>query len=84
MDKQLYFFWDYPITEDEVRAILRGDDADEKAWVISRILQYAKWEDIWKYLTIKAIVANFANVHFRYAAEREWWAYALKVWGYVS
>ncbi len=33
-----YFFWDYDITEDEVREILRGDDKVEKVWVITRIL----------------------------------------------
>ena len=82
MSEQVYFFWDYPITEDDVRAILRGDDADEKAWVIGRILQYAKWEDIWKYLKIKDVLENFANLRFRYAADRELWVRALKVWGY--
>ena len=33
-----YFFWDYDITEEEVREISRGDDEVEKAWVITRIL----------------------------------------------
>ena len=31
-----YFFWDYDITEDEVRQILRRASEVEKAWVITR------------------------------------------------
>jgi len=34
----------------KVRQILRGDNEVEKAWVITRILEYAHWEDIWRYL----------------------------------
>lgn len=75
-----YFFWDYDITEDEIRAILRGNDPFEKAWVISRILEHARWEDIWRYLTVADIRENFENLRFRRPQDRELWAYALKRW----
>ncbi len=41
-----YFFWDYEITEEEIRRILRDGIPSEKAWIISRVLEYAKWDDI--------------------------------------
>ena len=50
-NKRPYFFWDYDITEDEIRAILRDGEPFDKAWVISRILEHARWNDIWHYLT---------------------------------
>ena len=37
--QRLYFFWDYDITEDDLRAILRGDNEVEKAWAIMRLLE---------------------------------------------
>lgn len=41
-----YFIWDYDLTEEDVHRILRSDNEVEKAWLITRILEYAKWEDI--------------------------------------
>ncbi len=75
-----YFFWDYDITEEEIHDILRGDNEVEKAWVITRILEYARWEDIWRYLTLDDVRENFEQLSFRWPRDRELWAYALKRW----
>ncbi|MBC8446527.1 MAG: hypothetical protein H8D78_02145 [Chloroflexi bacterium] len=75
-----YFFWDYEITDEEIRRILRDGIPSEKAWIISRILEYAKWDDIWRYLTLADIRDNFAKLHFRWRQDRELWAYALDRW----
>jgi hypothetical protein len=74
-----YFFWDYEIT-DEVRAILRDGEPFDKAWVISRILEHATWDDIWRYLTVIDIRTNFESLHFRRSQDQELWAYALDRW----
>jgi hypothetical protein len=78
--KRPYFFWDYEITEAQVRDILRGDDETEKAWIITRILEYARWEDIWRYLTVDDVRENFERLKFRWPQDRELWAYALERW----
>lgn len=78
--ERLYFFWDYDLTEDDLRAILAGDNEVEKAWVIGRILQYARWEDIWRYLTLRDVRQNFDRLRFRWPHDRELWAYALDRW----
>ncbi|RLC88707.1 MAG: hypothetical protein DRI37_04960 [Chloroflexi bacterium] len=75
-----YFFWDYDISDDEIRHILRHGSPAEKAWIISRILEYAGWDDIWRYLTVDDIRQNFARLRFRRPQDRELWAYALKRW----
>jgi hypothetical protein len=49
--QRLYFFWDYDISDDQVRHMLRHGSPAQKAWIITRILEYAKWDDIWRYLT---------------------------------
>jgi hypothetical protein len=79
MAQRLYFFWDYDITEDDLRAILRGDDEVEKAWAITRLLEAAKWEDIWKYLRLRDVRQWFSKLHLR-PQTREVWAYALRIW----
>jgi hypothetical protein len=75
-----YFFWDYDISDDQVRHILRHGNSVEKGWIITRILEYAKWEDIWRYLTVDDIRQNFEHLRFRRPQDRELWAYALERW----
>ena len=78
--KRPYFFWDYEITDGEIRAILSEGASFDKGWVISRILEHARWDDIWRYLTVNDIRENFATLRFRRPQDRELWAYALDRW----
>lgn len=81
-EKRPYFFWDYDLSEEEIHRILHGDNEVEKVWVITRILECARWEDIWRYLTPADIRTYLERLHFRRPQDRELWAYALKRWGY--
>ena len=47
---------------------------------VTRILEYARWEDIWRYLTVDDVRENFERLSFRWPRDRELWAYALKRW----
>ena len=80
VSKRPYFLWDYDITEEQIRDILRGNDKTAKAWAITRILEYARWEDIWRYLTVDDVRENFEQLRFRWPDVRDLWAYALEVW----
>ena len=78
--KRPHFFRDYEITHEEVRAILRDGAPFDKAWVINRILEHARWDDIRRYLTVADIRQNFDNLHFRRGRDRQLWAYAPDRW----
>ena len=77
-----YFFWDYDISDEEIRHILHQGSPMEKAWIITRILEYAKWDDIWHYLTVEDIRQNLEHLRFRRPQDRELWEYALKRWAH--
>jgi hypothetical protein len=47
----LYFFPDQQVTEEEARHLLRYGTADQRAWVVSHLLRYAVWDDIWTYVS---------------------------------
>ncbi len=79
-NQRLYFLWDYDFNEAEIHRILRSSSPFEKAWLITRILEYAKWDDIWRYLTVADIHQNFKYLRFRRPQDRELWAYALDRW----
>lgn len=76
-----YFIWDYDLTEEDVRAILRGDNEYEKLWVMARILESARWADIWQYLTLAEVRRYWPQLYRRMRREvRDVWAWALEVW----
>ncbi len=77
--KRPYFLWDYDLTEDQVRAILHGKNETEKIWLMSRILESARLEDVWKYVTLKEVKNVFPKLRLKVPV-REAWEYALKIW----
>ena len=76
-----YFLWDYQIKDDQMHAILRGKNEIEKQWLIARILTHAKYEDIWKYLTVDEIVVVFQKLRLPEKTKQAW-IRALTIWGY--
>ena len=76
-----YFLWDYDLTEADVRRILDSGGELDKQWLISRILTSAKFEDVWKYLTIKGLLDQFSKLRMRPQVKLAW-KRALNIWGY--
>lgn len=76
-----YFLWDYDLSEADVRNILHTGGEMDKQWLISRILSSAKFEDVWKYISIKDLVSYFAKLKMRPQVKLAW-KRALNVWGY--
>lgn len=82
MQKQTpYFLWDYDLDDEQINAILHGENEVEKAWLVGRILTHAKFEDIWKYLTLDDIIEIFPKLHLPQKV-KENWERSLSVWGY--
>ena len=48
--ESLYFFPDQKVSEAQVRWKLEQGSPDERAWVISHLLRFAQWDDIWTYV----------------------------------
>ncbi len=76
-----YFIWDYDLTEDDVRAILRGDNEYEKVQMMVRILESARWEDIWRYLTLAEVRRHWTLIYRWMRPQiRDTWKWAMEVW----
>lgn len=85
MKRRPYFLWDYDLTEDDVRAILQGENEYEKIQMMVRILESARWNDIWKYLTLEEVKRYWPQLQCRMRRElRDVWAWAMEVWGRES
>jgi len=61
---KLLVFYHTDLTEQDARQILAGDDEYERERMIGHIVRNARFEDIWKYITVQDIVDDwrvFAN-----------------------
>ncbi len=76
-----YFLWDYELNDNQIRAILNGKNEIEKQWLVARILTHAKYEDVWKYLTLEEIIAVFPRLRLPEKTKQAWHR-AFAVWGY--
>ena len=74
-----YFLWDYDLSEDDVHNILSTGTAVDKNWMLSRILESAKYEDVWKYTTLSE-VKNMMPVLKIKKPIRQAWERALAIW----
>ena len=74
-----YFIWDYDLTDADVRAILRGNDEGQKAWLVARLLESARFEDIWQYISLTELRVIFPKLQLK-PQVRAAWEFALSVW----
>lgn len=76
-----YFLWDYNLTESDVHRLLKDGNRDTKIWLMSRILSSAKFDDVWKYITLSELVKFFPYTQMRHSL-KDTWSLALRTWGY--
>jgi hypothetical protein len=74
-----YFLWDYDLSEDDVRRILREGSHVDKNWMLSRILESAKYEDVWKYTSLSEVREMIPILKIKKPI-RQAWERALNVW----
>lgn len=78
--KRPSFFWDYDLSEWEVREILRNPGLPpQKKWLMERILSQARFEEIMNYLEIEEIERWLPSLKLPQKIGVRW-SYALKRW----
>ncbi|MEM7583535.1 MAG: hypothetical protein AAF560_09170 [Acidobacteriota bacterium] len=77
-NESLYFFPDQQISESRVRSILQHGSLEERAWVISYLLRYAQWDDIWTYVSRDEVREIFPQLDLPEKLQTAW-ARMLKV-----
>ena len=70
--QELYFVWDYELSPSQFMAILEDEKHPQYPWLVGRILQYARWEDIWRYLSISQIKKALPKIRIRPQLKRCW------------
>ena len=76
--QSVYFFPDRPVSEAEVRRILSAGSVEAKAEVVSHLLRYAEWDDIWRYVSRDQVREVFSRLDLPDSL-RAAWARSLKI-----
>lgn len=78
--KFLPFFWDYQITDTQLRDILNNKEGEtQKIWALSRILESAPYEEVWKYTSLNELKKIFPKLKLKKPIQKAWQR-ALRVW----
>lgn len=68
----LYFFPDQKVTEPEARHLLHQGSREQRAWVISHLLRYAQWDDIWTYVSREEVKEIFPELNLPDNLRQAW------------
>jgi hypothetical protein len=76
-----YFNWDAPVSNSELRRILReGTEADQLFWT-ARIMSEARYRDVWSYLSLRRdILPRWDRVRHRLGRRRAFWEFLIDRW----
>lgn len=80
VDDRPYFLWDVPVTEAELRLRLRDPDPAIRAQWQACVLREARYEDVWRYLTLDAVLRDWAQIERHLGRRRAFWRYLLDGW----
>lgn len=72
------FLWDYDLSFGQIMEILKGPQKN-RLWLVAKILEHAKWKEIWQYLTLPQIEKDLPLLRLP-DKSRAHWQYALQRW----
>lgn len=78
-NKTPYFLWDYNLDEKEIKRILKKGNQTSRRWLVGRILESARFKDIWHYLSLKEIKKIFPHLKLKKPIKKAWQR-ALNAW----
>ena len=80
LDSIPYFLWDEPMTVSELIAKLRNASRPEKNRLIAKVLREARDTDVWRFVTLSEILANWDQICSMLGRRRAFWEYLINGW----
>jgi hypothetical protein len=75
-----WFLWDVAVTDAELREKLKVADPDARAQWQARILREARFDEVWKYLTLEEVLGNWTHIRRHLGRRRGFWEFLLDGW----
>ena len=74
-----HFLWDYDLTVEQVKTLLKTQSIKQKAWIIARILEHARFQEVFEYITQEEIREALPHLRMNLRRKKNW-ELALDVW----
>jgi hypothetical protein len=79
-DAQPYFVWDEPMTVARLRTLLADAEEDVRVRWIARVLRDARFDDVWRFITVDDLVRSWPQVASYLGRRRSFWTWMLDRW----
>lgn len=74
------FIWDVPVTVAELRRHLKHQDPRVRAQWMGRVLREARYQDVWRFVTVDEVLEAFPLVRRHLGRMRRFWEWLLEGW----
>jgi hypothetical protein len=75
-----YFSWDRPLTAGDIRRKLRNDSGPEKIRTMAWILREATPRDVWAFIALQEVAADFDKIEPMLGRTKPLWRYLIRTW----
>lgn len=79
-NKVPYFMWDYRYTIRQIRETLSSSDERQRLRMMAKILRDARYEDVWKFISVKDLLREREELMRRLGRQRDFWEFMYKRW----
>jgi hypothetical protein len=75
-----YFLWDEPLTLDELRRRLAGNDAEERMRLAAKVMREARFDETVGLIPVAEIVANYPRLRRNLGRRLAFWDFLIAEW----
>jgi hypothetical protein len=80
MSARPWFLWSVEVSDEAFRARLRDEDPVVRAQWQGLLLREARWTEIWSYVRLRDVLANWPNIDRHLGRKRAFWNWLLDGW----
>jgi hypothetical protein len=74
------FLWDEPLSRDDLKKVLAGEDEKERLYYAAKILREARFEEVWEYLSPAFVVSHWEKLRARLGRKKGFWEFLYTTW----
>jgi hypothetical protein len=77
---RLGFLWDEPLSRDDLKKVLAGEDEKESLYYAGKILREARFEEVWEYLSPAFLASHWEKLRAKLGRKKGFWDFFYSTW----
>jgi len=74
------FLWDEPLSRDDLKKVLAGEDEKESLYYAAKILREARFEEVWEYVSPAFLASHWEKLRARLGRKKGFWEFFYTTW----